>query len=629
MKKKLLSISALLLGSLAFGQTTILMEDFESGIPGTWTQTTNATDGGWLSGTATSLSSAYWPISTTNNTDIAATNDDGCDCDKSADRLISPSMNLSSVAGARLSVDVFYGEGTYSGSTEEAYIQVSTNGGSTWTNLLTLSGEADWRTETIDLGAYVGQSNVMISFLYDDDGGWLFGAAIDNFHVYEPAPVDAEMTSLNVDQYVVGPGSATIEGTITNLGTSNITTLTIDWNDGTPHPQVFTVNIAPLATYNFTHGTTLSVVAGTNYNIDVTVTVVSDAVSGNNTLSTDVYGLTFMPTTRVVGEEATGTWCGWCPRGTVFMDQMASDYPGTWIGIAVHNNDPMAVTAYDTEMGNLIGGYPSGIVDRAVIDIDPSQFPAAYTSRVAVVRPADVSVTNTWNSSTRAMTVTVTANFAATLSGINWRLAAIVVEDDVTGSTSGYNQTNYYAGGANGPMGGYESLPDPVPAAQMVYDHVGRALLGGWDGQTGTVPTSVTAGGNASHTFNHTLPAAQDESQVKLVGLIIDQTTGEIINANEVQMALGLTEVNEVFEFGLYPNPANDITNIRLMLKEEGNVSIDIYNITGTLVNSNNYGSMTGFQNFTLNASAYEAGVYFVNVTVNGSVLSKKMIITH
>ena len=43
--------------------------------------------------------------------------------------------------------------------------------------------------------------------------------------------------------------------------------------------------------------------------------------------------------------------------------------------------------------------------------------------------------------------------------------------------TSGYNQVNAYAGNALGPMGGFESLPNPVPAAQMVYDHVARVLL--------------------------------------------------------------------------------------------------------------------------------------------------------
>jgi len=120
-----------------------------------------------------------------------------------------------------------------------------------------------------------------------------------------------------------------------------------------------------------------------------------------------------------------------------------------------------------------------------------------------------------------------------------------------------------------------------------------------------------------------------DETQFKVIGVIINQTTGEIVNANEIEAVLGLTEANDNFEFSLYPNPADDIASIKLNIKEEGDVTIDIYNVAGTLVNSNNYGSMNGTQNFQLNSSNYEAGVYFVNVTVNGSVISKKMIVTH
>lgn len=34
-------------------------------------------------------------------------------------------------------------------------------------------------------------------------------------------------------------------------------------------------------------------------------------------------------------------------------------------------------------------------------------------------------------------------------------------------------------------MGGFELLPNPVPAAKMTYNHVARAILGGWAGIPG------------------------------------------------------------------------------------------------------------------------------------------------
>ena len=50
----------------------------------------------------------------------------------------------------------------------------------------------------------------------------------------------------------------------------------------------------------------------------------------------------------VVSEEGTGTWCGWCVRGAVYMDLMAAKYSNYWAGIAVHNGDPMVVATYDS-----------------------------------------------------------------------------------------------------------------------------------------------------------------------------------------------------------------------------------------------------------------------------------------
>src|SRR5688572_19120841 len=109
--KKLLLASALVgcLGLLN-AQTTFLNEDFESGsMPGSWTQVTLATDGGWLVGNNTTLQSQYWPIPA--HTVMAATNDDGCDCDKSNDLLKTASLNLSTAAMVHLATDIYFIEG--------------------------------------------------------------------------------------------------------------------------------------------------------------------------------------------------------------------------------------------------------------------------------------------------------------------------------------------------------------------------------------------------------------------------------------------------------------------------------------------------------------------------------------
>lgn len=75
-------------------------------------------------------------------------------------------------------------------------------------------------------------------------------------------------------------------------------------------------------------------------------------------------------TQRVIVEEFTGTWCGWCPGGIQNVEDMISLYGADKIiPIMVHNNDPMA-TAYEQKLAQFfgVGGYPNGMVNRSPIN---------------------------------------------------------------------------------------------------------------------------------------------------------------------------------------------------------------------------------------------------------------------
>src|SRR5690606_25710137 len=147
--------------------------------------------------------------------------------------------------------------------------------------------------------------------------------------------------------------------------------------------------------------------------------------------------------------------------------------------------------------------------------------------------PVAIDVTTELSGS--ELTVNASATFYSNFSNANFRFAAILIEDDVTGTGSGYAQENYYAGGSYGPMGGYESLPATIPASQMVYDHVGRALLGGYNGQAGSIPTTITDGQTVDYTFNYTIPSAFKPNRLSVAVLVIDANTGRVVNTNTTQ----------------------------------------------------------------------------------------------
>lgn len=349
---------------------------------------------------------------------------------------------------------------------------------------------------------------------------------------------DAALTELDVDNYQL-EGNISIDGTIANYGSTEVTSIDLNWqiDDGT----VYTETISDLTlgfndTYLFMHTDTWSATIG-DYALKVWISNLngtgSDEFNINDTLEKTIHVVSFFPEKKVFGEEATGTWCGWCVRGHVYMDSMAYKYPDTWIGVAVHNGDPMVNSAYDSGMGNMISGFPSGLVDRLPGTFDPSAFENGYIQEINNVPPATMDVTYTgWDPSTRVVTFDVSSEFV--IDQTNLRFNAVVSENYVTGTESGYAQNNYYAGGNYGPMGGYEDLPSSVPASQMVYMHVARDIIGGWNGTASSIPATVTAGETHSYSYEYTVPSGFNPNHMDFIGLLIDQGSGKILNANDV-----------------------------------------------------------------------------------------------
>jgi hypothetical protein len=446
----------------------------------------------------------------------------------------------------------------------------------------------------------------------------------------------AKLKVVAADQYIVVPGSSTITGTIQNVGASAITTADIKYEvGGTTYSQTLSgLNVASGASYNFTHNTAINVSSPVMYPVKVWVDLANDADHTDDTLSTFVSGLTFLPTKRVLIEEATGTWCGWCPRGAVYTEQIDTVHLDQAIVVAVHNADPMTNAIYDAGIGTLIGGYPSGCVDRKSNDVDPTNFETTFSQRINDVSPADVGVSATFNSTTRQVDVTVSATFAADLTG-DYRLNCILVEDDVTGTGTTYNQTNYYSSASQnialvGAGHNWQTEPASVPAASMHYNFVGRDILGGFDGEVGSIPATISANSTYTYNFSTTIPTTWDASQMRVIGVLHNATTGNILNVFRGSYGI-TTSVQQIeadnFSMSLYPNPAMSSSQLEINLKRSGNYTVDMFDILGQNVMSRNFNGAAGKNNITLNVSDLHSGMYLVRVNVGGSVLTSRLMV--
>ena len=255
----------------------------------------------------------------------------------------------------------------------------------------------------------------------------------------------------------------------------------------------------------------------------------------------------FAQTQKVVlVEEGTGTWCQWCPRGNVYAKELQMNYPGQFVFVAVHVSDPMENEIYSEGMP--FEGIPNGWIDRTFIsELEPyTDLPQDMAQQLALTPPAGISVVTTWDSSTRLLTMTVSADFDESLNG-DYRLAAIVIEDGVTGPAPGYNQVNSYSGGGSGAMGGYEDLPDPLPASIMVYNHVGRYLPGGFLGDQNSLPTAISGGETHSYTYTYTLPEEYNEEYVHVAGILVNAASGEVLNAGKSDYLPGYSNAKPFF----------------------------------------------------------------------------------
>lgn len=494
----------------------------------------------------------------------------------------------------------------------------------------------------------VNQIEAIDLFPVDNDTPYNADFYIDDFQTiitpYTLPAKNAAVTYAGFNGGNIATGSVVPTFKVKNLGTTTITSFDIaaNYNGATINQSYTGLSMASLAEQTFTLTTPITLVTGSNvlsYTVSNVNNLGADDDAADNVSTIVVNPIVPAVGKMVVGEEGTGTWCQWCPRGAVFMDKFENDYTNFWAGIAVHNGDPMAVSVYDAGVSALISGaFPNALVDRGNA-VDPSAMGPDFFTRLQTAPTAFIENGATWDPATRMLYVSVTADFQAAANN-NYKIACVLTEDGVTGTT-GYAQSNAYAGGGSGVMGGYELLPSPVPAAQMVYDHVARAIQPSFDGFANSFPATVAAGEAHIVNFLFILPVGWDENNIHIIGMLI-APNGQIDNAGKATISeavanglnygtmadveeMSMDQMDAIFQ--IYPNPTSTNAFVAINLKKESTVALKLMDMSGKEIASGNYGTLNGSSTVELNTSALEAGVYLVELTVNNEKMVKRLIV--
>ena len=238
------------------------------------------------------------------------------------------------------------------------------------------------------------------------------------------------------------------------------------------------------------------------------------------------------PRTQVI-EEGTGTWCGFCPRGIVTIERLQNESKtqknaAPFIVIAVHQGqgdyfiEPMEVSDYRFLR---FSGFPGGIINRKK-KVDMS----LQNTRDALRQQPQKTPFNIKTKITKTDTfdydITLTTTLGFDNHNTTLRMQYVLIEDHV----GPYLQRNYFSGDSNHPWGNKSG------SVSTFYNDVARAIypVGSDAERVGVLPTEMRRGVPVSQTFHIFLPGSvQNASRLRIVGLLLDTQTGEILNADQ------------------------------------------------------------------------------------------------
>lgn len=285
--------------------------------------------------------------------------------------LISETFDLTALSAATLRFWWQNSNGTSSSPAPsgnpwmELRIDVSTNGGATYTNdILVLGNEqVGWAEATVDITPFIS-ANTRIRFRGIETNSFRSDLSLDDVEVFQPPASDVGVTALNGPIGTCNTGIENIDVTIGNFGALPATNFDVTYIVDDPvlgvQPPVtelfFGPFLSPGQTTNFTFATPYDFSNGGTYNVTVITNYTLDQVTSNDTF----FGTVFNPVAQPPYLQTFDSWPngnapyadGWIDGGAA--RQWTVDAAGTGSSGTGPSND------HTTGFGNYLYTETSG-----------------------------------------------------------------------------------------------------------------------------------------------------------------------------------------------------------------------------------------------------------------------------
>lgn len=424
------------------------------------------------------------------------------------------------------------------------------------------------QSHEVSLDKYAGQT-IYIAFVNDSYDKYVL--CVDDIVVSGPEATDAQdRASFEVTTpLMTDTGKAQMSVSVKNLKAPALDAVKVCYR---VNDQVFSQDFTGL---NLNQGQTAALTVEQTVDVPLNTTCTYDIwveVDGDPALSVrdSIRGTYFVSNRRTLIEEGTGTWCGNCPGGALALEYMEKNYPDKVVSIAVHNDDPMEITAYNDFCQ--YPAFPMMLVDRKYLGL-PAELDEDYNYSFLVpgsgveyffqlaqrfIAEAELSGTATLTDANKnRLEIKVESRFINDCKSSGYDIALILLEDSVTAPDgSMYPQSNYYAStkytfvGKKDTIlnsGGWGELPGTV---RMKYDHVARAAYNGsfnGYGNNSQLPATIEGGKVYTSQFTWDIPegTVNHMENCSVVALMTD-ATGYIVNCYKMPVITDPSAIGRV-----------------------------------------------------------------------------------
>lgn len=341
---------------------------------------------------------------------------------------------------------------------------------------------------------------------------------------------------------------------------------------------------------------------------------------------------------KVVLEEFTGIYCGWCPDGHKLANNLKASKPeGDVIVINVHTggyaqpgpSDPDYRTSEGAAISNISGmnitGYPTGSINRHLFSgqtgyaVNRSSWSSMATQVLGQSSYVNVALEGNINEATRELKVNVEVYYTADAPADN-KLTVALLEDSLIGPQSGASSL-------------YPAMV--TPEGKYIHMHMLKKVLTADALGDVIAVTEAKSGSKITKTYTYTIPEnfVNVPTVLKNLSLVayVAEGDADIMTGAEGPITIGATSIHNVLNTNavkVYPNPASDYVTVSVDAGTPGKVTLEVFDIMGRSVLNMHENIQAGQKEFKLDISALNAGIYNLNVRTAEGVMTKKLTVT-